>query len=57
MDAKDYTDIIAINLGANDAFNATVEGHAPLEVEIVNDKVKHDLNNPLIIRSIPPTGN
>ena len=57
MDAKDDADIIAINLGTNDALNATVEGHALLEVKSAIDKIKHDLNNPLIICSVPPTRN
>ena len=40
MDAKDDADIIAINLGTDDALNATVEGHALLGVKSVIDKVK-----------------
>ena len=54
MDAKDDADIIAINLEANDTLIATVEGHAFLGVESVVDKMKHNLKNALIIRSIPP---
>ena len=54
MDAKDDAYIISMNLRTNDALNATVEGHALLGVI---DKVKHDLNSPLIICSIPPTRN
>ena len=52
---KDDADIIAINLGTNDALNATVEGHALLGVKSVIDKVKYNLNDPLIICSNPPT--
>ena len=57
MDAKDDADIIAINLGTNDALNATVEGHALLGVKSVIDKVKNNLYKPLIICSVPPMRN
>ena len=57
MDAKDDADIIAIYLGTNDALDATVGGHALLGVESVIDKVKSNLNKPLIICSVPPTRN
>ena len=57
MDVKDDADIIAINLGTNDALNATVEGHALLGAKSAIDKIKHDLNNKHIICSVPPTRN